>query len=68
MKLYGKKIEMLEKCYSQEQERLVQEQEKMQMEQLKEEERIMSMDTSGMPPLQAEYFQRRQMEILQQRN
>ena len=59
-----KKFEMMEKCYLQEQQRLLQEKEKMKMEQMKEEDRIMSMDTSCMPQLQAEYYQRRQMEIL----
>ena len=59
-----KKFDMMEKCYLQEQQRLLQEKEKMKMEQMKEEDRIMSMDTSCMPQLQAEYYQRRQMEIL----
>ena len=51
-----KKFEMMEKCYLQEQQhllheeqRLLQEKEKMKMEQMKEEDRIMSMDTSCMP-------------------
>ena len=67
----GKKFEMMEKYYLQEQERLLheeqrlqQEKEKMKMEQMKEEDQIMSMDTSCMPQLQAEYYQHRQMEIL----
>ena len=66
-----KKFAMMEKCYLQEQQRLLheeqrllQEKEKMKIEQMKEEDRIMSMDTSCMPKLQAEYYQRRQMEIL----
>ena len=66
-----KKFEMMEKCYLQEQQRLLheeqrllQEKEKMKMEHMKEEDRIMSMDTSCMPQLQVEYYQRRQMEIL----
>ncbi|KAH7857943.1 hypothetical protein Vadar_018173 [Vaccinium darrowii] len=58
------KKEMFEKTFLQEQERLKQNTENMRMKQLKEEERIMSIDTSKMPPLQVEYIQRRQMEIL----
>lgn len=41
------------------------EKENKQIEQLKEEERIKSIDTSGMLPLQAEYINRHQIEILQ---
>ncbi|KAF7139600.1 hypothetical protein RHSIM_Rhsim07G0156400 [Rhododendron simsii] len=37
--------------------------EKLKMEQLKEEARIMMLDTSGMPPMQQEYIHQRQMEI-----
>ena len=66
-----KKFEMMEKCYLQEQQRLLheeqcllQEKETMKMDIMKEENRIMSMDTSCMPQLQVEYYQRRQMEIL----
>ena len=66
-----KKFEIMEKCYLQEQQcllheeqRLLQEKEKMKIEQMKEEDRIMSMDTSCMPQLQVEYYQRREMEIL----
>lgn len=62
------KKEMFEKTFLQEQERLKQNAEKMRMKQLKEEERIMSIDTSKMPPLQVEYIQRRQMEILGEKN
>ena len=36
----------------------------MKMDIMKEEDRIMSMDTSCMPQLQAEYYQHCQMEIL----
>ncbi|KAH7844046.1 hypothetical protein Vadar_023668 [Vaccinium darrowii] len=62
------KKEMFEKTFLQKQERLKQNAENMRMKQLKEEERIMSIDTSKMPPLQAEYIQRRQMEILGEKN
>ncbi|KAL7178213.1 hypothetical protein ACSBR2_031378 [Camellia fascicularis] len=73
-KMSEKKIEMYERSYLQEQkkidnekERIQNEKEKMQMEQLKKEERIMSTDTSGILPLQAEYIHHRQMEILRKR-
>ena len=62
-----KKFEIMEKCYLQEHQRLLQEKEKMKMEHMKEEDRIMSMDTSCMPQLQVEYYQRRQMEILRKK-
>ncbi|KAH7688505.1 Glutathione transferase protein [Dioscorea alata] len=62
-----KKFEMMEKCYLQEQQRLMQEKEKMQIEQLKEEDRIMSMDLGGMSSVQTEYYRRRQMEILEKK-
>ncbi|XP_028054596.1 glutathione S-transferase T3-like [Camellia sinensis] len=80
-KMNDKKIEMYERLYLQEQEKIDNEKkrtqteqekvdnekEKIRMEQLKEEERIMSIDTSGLPSLQAEYLHRRQMEILQKK-
>ena len=69
-----KKFEIMEKCYLQEQQRLLheeqhllQDKEKMKIEQMKEEDRIMSMDTSYMLQLQVEYYQRRQMEILEKK-
>ncbi|GFY92293.1 hypothetical protein Acr_08g0006890 [Actinidia rufa] len=63
-KMNEKKMEMYEKTYLQEQERLALEQQKLALTQLKEEERIMLMDTSGMPDHQAEYYRRRQMKII----
>ncbi|XP_028073585.1 glutathione S-transferase T3-like [Camellia sinensis] len=80
-KMNDKKIEMYERSYLQEQEKIDNEKkrtqteqekvdnekEKIRMEQLKEEERIMSIDTSGLPSLQAECLHRRQMEILQKK-
>ncbi|KAI7980191.1 hypothetical protein LOK49_Contig181G00003 [Camellia lanceoleosa] len=80
-KMTDKKIEMYERSYLQEQEKIDHEKErtrmeqekidnekeKMRMEQLKEEERIMSIHTSALPPLQAEYIHHHQMEILQKR-
>ncbi|KAH7863131.1 hypothetical protein Vadar_013723 [Vaccinium darrowii] len=59
-----KKMEIYEKTYLQEQERLALEQQRLTLNQLKEEERIMLMDLSGMPPHQAEYYRHRQMKIL----
>ncbi|KAL7238907.1 hypothetical protein ACSBR2_004912 [Camellia fascicularis] len=64
-KMNDNKIEMYERLYFQEQEKIDNEKkktqteqekvdnekEKIRMEQLKEEERIMSIDTSGLPPL-----------------
>ncbi|KAE9455582.1 hypothetical protein C3L33_12513, partial [Rhododendron williamsianum] len=41
--------------------------EKLKMEQLKEEARIMMLDTCGMPPMQQEYIHQRQMEIVESR-
>ncbi|KAI7992151.1 hypothetical protein LOK49_LG12G01090 [Camellia lanceoleosa] len=80
-KMNDKKIEMYERSYLQEQEKIDNEKkrtqmeqekvdnekERIRMEQLKEEERIMSIDTSGLPSLQAEYLHRRQTEILQKK-
>lgn len=45
------KKELMEKNHLQEQEKLLQNAEMITMKRLKEEERIMSLDTSGMPPL-----------------
>ncbi|KAK1308567.1 hypothetical protein QJS10_CPA09g00596 [Acorus calamus] len=59
-----KKLEMYQKTYMQEQEMLAHQEEKFRFKQIQEDERIMMIDTSGMPPMQAEYYHRRQMEIL----
>uniref|UniRef100_A0A5B6Z1S7 Putative la protein 1 n=1 Tax=Davidia involucrata TaxID=16924 RepID=A0A5B6Z1S7_DAVIN len=63
-KQMNEKMELLERRYVQEQKRLSIMQMQFQMEQQKEEERIMSVDTTDMPPLQAEYYKCRQKEIL----
>ena len=50
-----------------EEQHLLQEKEKMKMEQMKEEDRIMYFEYelhASMTQLQAEYYQRRQIEIL----
>ena len=60
IKLHEKNLEFFERSY-------ILEKEKMQMKQLKGDEKIMLIDTNGMSPVQAEYFQSRQMEILQRR-
>ncbi|KAI8543509.1 hypothetical protein RHMOL_Rhmol08G0223900 [Rhododendron molle] len=50
-----------------EQERNAIKKEKLRMKEFKEEERIMLLDTSVLPHVQQEYYQSRQMEILQER-
>ncbi|KAM7502123.1 hypothetical protein LguiB_001027 [Lonicera macranthoides] len=52
-----KRIELLEKAYSLEQERI-------QLKQMEEDEKIMLMDTSMMPQMLVDYYNRRQMEII----
>ncbi|CAL5330963.1 unnamed protein product [Camellia sinensis] len=47
------------------QERFRIKQEKIRAEQLKEDERIIMMDTNGLSPMQQEYYLHRQMEILE---
>uniref|UniRef100_A0A5B6Z2L5 Putative la protein 1 n=1 Tax=Davidia involucrata TaxID=16924 RepID=A0A5B6Z2L5_DAVIN len=58
------KMEFLERTYFQEQKRLSIMQMQLRMEQQKEEEKIMSVDTTNMPPFQAEYYKHCQKEIL----
>lgn len=55
-----KKLEMLEKSY-------IIHVEKAELEKLKEEERIMMMDTSGMSLMQQEYYYQHRMEIIESR-
>jgi hypothetical protein len=43
-------------------------QEKLRLEQVKEEERIMMTDTRGMSQMQQKYYQQRKKEILQGRS
>ncbi|KAA8530272.1 hypothetical protein F0562_004981 [Nyssa sinensis] len=63
-----KKMDFIERRYVQELERLSIQQMQLRMEQEKDEERIMSLDTTGMLPLQAEYYKLRQKEILDKRS
>ena len=63
-KMAEKKVTYMEKMVVVKQDKLVVEQEKVQLEQLKEEQKIMLIDTSVMPSIQAEYFKRLQMEII----
>ncbi|XP_050217467.1 glutathione S-transferase T3-like [Mercurialis annua] len=53
--------------YVQGQERLAYEQEKLRLEQLKEDERIMAIDTAGMPELLANFYVRCQTEIVERK-
>ncbi|KAH7863026.1 hypothetical protein Vadar_012331 [Vaccinium darrowii] len=62
-----KKLGMLEKSYGIQAERTRIEAEKTRSEQLKEEERIMTMNTTGMTPMLQEYYHQRQIEILESR-
>ncbi|XP_058224993.1 glutathione S-transferase T3-like [Rhododendron vialii] len=80
-KMSDKKMDIIQQLHVEEQERhqldkerLREEQErntikkeKLRMKQFKEEERIMLLDTSALPHVQQEYYQSRQMEILQER-
>ena len=59
---------MFEKAYAQQQERFAYEQEKLQLEQMKEDERIMMIDTSGMPKMLADFYIQRQMDIVAKRS
>ena len=62
-----KKMDFYEKIFAQEQERFILEQEKFRLKTQKEEKRIMSIDTTNMPTLQAEYYTSLQMEIIAKR-
>ncbi|KAG5555460.1 hypothetical protein RHGRI_006195 [Rhododendron griersonianum] len=80
-KASDKKMDIIQQLNVQEQERLQLEKEKLRqgeekisikqkmlrVEEMKEEERIMLVDTSVLPHVQQEYYQSRQREILQQR-
>jgi hypothetical protein len=73
-----KRAELFDQIYIQEQERIRIDQARLQVDQenhalkkeklrlkaLKNDERIMGMNTDGMPPLQAEYYNKLKMEIL----
>ncbi|XP_050236331.1 glutathione S-transferase T3-like [Mercurialis annua] len=63
-----KKLDIFEKVYVQGQERLLYEKEKMRLEQLKEDERIMGIDTTGMPEMLANFYIRCQSEIIERKS
>ena len=63
-----KKLQLFEKAYVQGQERLAFEQEKLQLEQMKEDERIMAIDTTRMPQMLANFYIQCQEEIIERRS
>ncbi|KAJ0111154.1 hypothetical protein Patl1_01974 [Pistacia atlantica] len=63
-----KKLELFEKAYIQGQERLAYQQEKLRLEQMKEDERIMAIDPAGMPQMLANFYIQRQKEISERRS
>ncbi|KAH7844205.1 hypothetical protein Vadar_025453 [Vaccinium darrowii] len=62
-----KKLQMLDKSYALQVEKNRIEGDKVRLEQLKEEEKIMTMNTIGMTPMLQEYYHQRQTEILESR-
>ena len=62
-----KKMELYEKTFAQEQEKLILEQDKFRLKAQKEEERIMSIDTTNMPAFKAQYYESLQKEIFAKR-
>lgn len=63
----ARKADMNEKKYLLEKEMLEIEKRKADLEELREEEKIMRMETSGMPSHLQEYYYHRQMEILEKK-
>ena len=70
-----KKLEFFERTYEHEklrlqheQERLAYEHEKLRLEQKKEDERIMAIDTAGMPEMLANFYTQSQKEIIERRS
>ncbi|XP_050208302.1 glutathione S-transferase T3-like [Mercurialis annua] len=63
-----KKLDLFEKVYVQGQERLAYEQEKLRLEQLKEDERIMAIDTTGMSEVLTSFYVRCQSEIIERKS
>lgn len=59
-----KRQEQLDRIYAQEQEKILIKKEKLRLEQQREDERIMSIDTSNMDPMQAEYYKQLKMRII----
>ena len=66
-KIIEKKMEILDKVYLQEQEKIRIKQEKLEVEQFKEDKRIIMMDLSGLSKMQQEFYHARQTKILEKR-
>ncbi|KAH7850962.1 hypothetical protein Vadar_005261 [Vaccinium darrowii] len=66
-KLVNKKLEMLEKTYAQEEEKIRIKKVGLQLEEFKEEERIMLLDISNLSEDQQEFYALRKREILEKR-
>lgn len=66
-KLIDKRMEMLDITYEQEQEKIRINQERLEMEKFKEEERVIMMDMSGLTEVQKEFYAYRQRKILEKR-
>lgn len=64
-KLVNKKLEMLEKTYAQEEEKIRIKKVGLQLEEFKEEERIMLLDISNLSEDQQEFYALRKREILE---
>lgn len=67
IKLVDKKMEMLDRTYAQEREKLRIKKEKLAMEQFKEEERIIMMDLNGLSEDQQAFYKYQKTEILEKR-
>lgn len=67
IELVDKKMEMLDRTYAQEREKLRIKKEKLAMEQFKEEERIIMMDLNGLSEDQQAFYKYQKTEILEKR-
>ncbi|XP_050234937.1 glutathione S-transferase T3-like [Mercurialis annua] len=63
-----KKLEMFEKAYVQGQNKLDYQKEKLRLEQIKEDERMMATDITGMPEMLANFYIQCQKEIIERRS
>ncbi|KAG5521778.1 hypothetical protein RHGRI_034114 [Rhododendron griersonianum] len=66
-KLVEKKMEMLEKTYDQEEEKIRIKKERLEMDKFKDDERVMMMYLNGLLEEQQEFYTYRKMEILKKR-